>query len=127
MTLSFAFKKQIWAFLSIARKKDLNQASSQYLAKYSVFYAFFVVISGGAYAALQLLNSRLFGKPYFNMKLYPSELIAFSKFRVLLVVILEVTKTEEKKTLDFCCFFLLDLICKNQISKPQTSNIYLTI
>lgn len=69
---------------------SFNARVSSWLSHYSIFYAFLVVISGGAHASLHLVNSRLFGKIQFDMGLYPSELIKFNFVRLWLVVLLEV-------------------------------------
>ena len=93
---SFAFVlipyfTNIAASLKIYEKiKHLNLPYSwQWFARNSTVYGLFVLLSGGAYAGLALVNSKLFGMKIFTCGLTQQDLAEFTSMRVKHNVILE--------------------------------------
>ena len=74
---------------NIKRLIRKNNAAKAYFQYYSAIYVLFVVLSGGAYPALAVVSSNIFGLVMFNSGLTKYEMKKLSKIKIFGTIILE--------------------------------------
>eukprot|EP01084_Bolivina_argentea_P074739 135556_1 len=74
---------------NIKRLIRKNNAAKAYFQYYAAVYVLFVVLSGGAYPALAVVSSNIFGLIMFNSGLTRHELKKLSKIKVFGTIVLE--------------------------------------
>ena len=74
---------------NIKRLIRRNNAAKAYFQNYAAVYVIFVVLSGGAYPALAIVSSNIFGLAIFNSGLTKYEMKRLSKIKIFGTIILE--------------------------------------
>ena len=74
---------------NIKRLIRKNDAAKGYFQNYAAIYVIFVVLSGGAYPALAVVSSNIFGLTIFNSGLTRYEMKRLSKIKIFGTIILE--------------------------------------